>query len=271
MTDLVPSATAQPPDLPMADRPSVEEWAEAGERISAIESAAQWWWGDWWRVGKDQFTPEIVKPIIESLGIDRRTLDTYAQVAAAYHPVDRLADVSWTVHRDLRSMAEGQRQPLLRRAAAGGLSKRQVAEARAVIEGSEAKPDETAPRGAIPRTVLAPRGATDPDEVVRLRAEVHRAKADAAAARDTMASQKAWIDQSREDSARMAEDLAALRSSADRSPASPPNVARVRVVIEATGADSAEALRKAERLRQVIPKLGPAIEKAVGFAVEVSA
>lgn len=136
---------------------SIEDWQWQGEQLRKVGDAVQWKWGDWWLAGQSEFAPEAVDSVLADLGLERRTLDRWADVAACYQPGQRHPAVSWTAHKYLISMHPSDRQALLETAVAESWSSRDILTARE-------RAVTAAPRGAHPQRKPKPtRKATQSD------------------------------------------------------------------------------------------------------------
>lgn len=69
-----------PLSLAVVGSPSIGEWAEAGERLSRIGGAVQWWIGDWLNYGEPAYG-EAHSQYIDLTGYKYQTLANFAWVA----------------------------------------------------------------------------------------------------------------------------------------------------------------------------------------------
>lgn len=88
--DLLPNA------LIVQGKPSIGEYDEAFHRLSLIESAQSWWWGDLAN-GRERHYGSL-EQMAGDLDINYNTLAQYQSVSRAYELCDRSQSLSWKHH-----------------------------------------------------------------------------------------------------------------------------------------------------------------------------
>lgn len=78
-------------------RPAEEEYDEAFQRLSLIESAQSWWWGDLAN-GRERHYGSL-KEMATRLGINYKSLETYQYVAHAYELPMRIGSLTFYHHQ----------------------------------------------------------------------------------------------------------------------------------------------------------------------------
>jgi N6-adenosine-specific RNA methylase IME4 len=111
---VLPGATPTALILPLGL--SFEAWEGYGQTLGEIASAHQWWMGDWWRYG-DQEYGERAAQAVDS----RWSFQTWADagwVAGAIGTSRRREVLSWSVHREVAALGPDEQDEWLDRAEA---------------------------------------------------------------------------------------------------------------------------------------------------------
>lgn len=108
-----------------------EDWEGIGRVLGQIETAHQWWMGDWWNYGERQYGEMASQAI--TLGIEPDTLSNMAAVAERVEMPRRRGNVSWSHHQAVAYLGPEEQVGWLDRVEADGLT---VNDLRAAIRRS---------------------------------------------------------------------------------------------------------------------------------------
>jgi len=115
---LGPSFELHPTGLAVIGKPTEEEYTEAFRRLSFIESAQSWWWGDLANAREKHYGSLI--NLAEKHGVEYKTIETYQYVASRYEFPNRLGNLSFKHHMVAAPLAD--RLDWLQKAEAGDSS-----------------------------------------------------------------------------------------------------------------------------------------------------
>ena len=104
---------------------SLDEWHSYGSRISRMSKSANWWLGDWVRVGQRRFGLHY-KEASHASGYDEQTLMNLAYVAGRFSASRRREMLSWSHHAELAKLDSDDQDFWLDRAAVERLSVRSL-------------------------------------------------------------------------------------------------------------------------------------------------
>ena len=104
-----------------------DDWVRVGERLGMIQSASQWWIGDWLNDGEAN-KRERYSEAVEITGLDLQTLYDSAWVASQFTQEMRNPAVSWTHHRAVakKEITKAQKRKYLDHARSGGWTVREL-------------------------------------------------------------------------------------------------------------------------------------------------
>lgn len=111
--------------LHIPDGTPFDEWQALGLQLQQMERSVMWWIGDWLRFGERRYG-ETYAQAVEATGYSKSHLQDAMYVAKAFEPSARAENLSWTHHREAASLPLVERAEVLARAAADGLSTREV-------------------------------------------------------------------------------------------------------------------------------------------------
>lgn len=80
---------------------SFEEWEQAGRNLGRIDSARQWWIGDWLNFGERKWG-EGYSQGMEATGVPEGTLSVYASIAR--NVLTRFKELSWKHHYEVAKL-----------------------------------------------------------------------------------------------------------------------------------------------------------------------
>ena len=95
--------------LAVMGRPPYEEWERCGAFLQRIEGAVQWWLGDWLNYGEHAYGEKYAQAL-DATGIELRTLEAYAYVAAKVDTTIRIVEVGWSLHQILAPCSPEEQQ-----------------------------------------------------------------------------------------------------------------------------------------------------------------
>lgn len=93
-----------------------DEWAGLMASTTRMAESVQWWLGDVYLFGEAKFGEEASQAL-DASGVAFKTIQNYAWVAKAIPAYARVDGVSWSVHAELASLPESERDLLLAKAA----------------------------------------------------------------------------------------------------------------------------------------------------------
>ena len=95
-TLLGPAFELYPTGLKVIGKPTIEEYDEAFRRLSIIESASSWWWGD--LALTREFHYGSLQAVADKYGKDYKSLSTCQWVASRYEHPNRLGTLGFKHH-----------------------------------------------------------------------------------------------------------------------------------------------------------------------------
>lgn len=104
---------------------SFDEWSALGRTLQQMEKSVMWWIGDWLRFGERKYG-ETYTQAIEATGYSYGTLANAKRVASTYEISQRSENLSWSHHAEVAALPPSDREEVLTRAAAEGLSTRET-------------------------------------------------------------------------------------------------------------------------------------------------
>jgi N6-adenosine-specific RNA methylase IME4 len=116
-----------PTGLVVTGKPSFDEWQQCGDALVRMETASQWWLGDWLNAGAKRYHDKY-DDAVAALPYERDTLKHYAYVARHVASCLRKHDVPYKVHEEVASLPPEQQRAILQRADEEGLTVRAVRE-----------------------------------------------------------------------------------------------------------------------------------------------
>ena len=102
--------------VPPTAEMSSEQWLEIGKEIAGFDRSMQWIIGDWWAYGADRKYGDG-EALAEAVGLDYKTLRTYAGVSRAFELSRRMDNLSHGHHQVV--VGRDDRDEWLQRAEAG--------------------------------------------------------------------------------------------------------------------------------------------------------
>lgn len=139
-----------------------QEWERLGLAIQNIESATQWYLGDWMAYGYGVWG-KTYEAVAEQYGYKTKTLYEYAYVAANVDFSIRNGELSFGHHQKVAAMEPAQQVAWLAAAVEHGWTVRQLA---AAIDGTPALPDT--PHNHRVQAAFQKVGKVDPEKVYKL-------------------------------------------------------------------------------------------------------
>ena len=104
---------------------SFDDWTRLGQTLQQMEKSVMWWIGDWLRFGERKYG-ETYTQAVAATGYAEGTLKDAKWVAERFEKSARADDLSWRHHREVAALPPVERAQILARAAADGLSTRDV-------------------------------------------------------------------------------------------------------------------------------------------------
>jgi hypothetical protein len=111
--------------LTLPDGLSLDAWLKIGRVLRTVERSAMWWIGDWIRYGERRYG-RMYEQAMQTTGYSYQTLADAKWVAEQYEISARAEKLSWSHHRVVARVEPAQREEMLRRVAASGLSVRET-------------------------------------------------------------------------------------------------------------------------------------------------
>lgn len=115
---VIPGATATALSLPAGI--SFAAWEGIGQTLGQIASAHQWWMGDWWRYGEQEYGERFAQAL-DSRWKPQVWMNA-AWVAGAIETSRRREVLSWGLHAEVASLPPADQEAWLDTAEAGDLS-----------------------------------------------------------------------------------------------------------------------------------------------------
>lgn len=88
---------ALPPGL------SLQEWVEIGRDIARVESASQWWIGDFLLYGAAEWSKDYMQ-VLDSIGLSSNTLEKMAAISETFDVSRRRESLSWSHHETVATL-----------------------------------------------------------------------------------------------------------------------------------------------------------------------
>ena len=105
-TRISPIAWKAEPELELS------EWLLCGRRIARMQSASNWWIGDWVRYGNVKYGQRYERAA-KVVGYDPQTLMNMAYVSSRFPDSRRRAALSWSHHAELAALPEPDQETWL--------------------------------------------------------------------------------------------------------------------------------------------------------------
>lgn len=120
---------------------ALSEWRfeDALRQLVTVESATPWWLGDLLAFGERTWR-ETYKDIAARANVEAKTIKNRVWVSKAIQPQDRVAGLSWAVHREVAKLPADEQSIWLERAKAGGWSAETLRDEIKKAEGAQPKP-----------------------------------------------------------------------------------------------------------------------------------
>ncbi len=105
----LPSASVTPVSLELDEKITKQQYLEVGKKLSLIESASQWWIGDWLNAADPGYGEH--EAICRAVGLNYNTARTYAQVC---RQIDiRISDLTFRHHQDVAALPAAEQSEWL--------------------------------------------------------------------------------------------------------------------------------------------------------------
>lgn len=112
--------------VPPTGEMSSEQWLELGQQLATVDRSMQWIIGDWWAYGAERKYGDG-EEVAEAVGLDYKTVRTYAGVSRSFELSTRVDNLSHRHHMVL--VGRDDRQEWLKRAVDSGWSCRTLSDA----------------------------------------------------------------------------------------------------------------------------------------------
>ena len=107
--------------------PEIDEWKSAGLFLQRVESASQWWIGDWLVYGEGRGEwGEMYDQAISMFDCEYDTIRQYRFVAESVQFGTRVTNLSWAHHREVAGLSESKQRKWLRKAVENHWSVREL-------------------------------------------------------------------------------------------------------------------------------------------------
>lgn len=120
---------------------SYDDWAEHADRIALYAKASLWWIGDWLLYGERRFGEDRAAAALDlgqHAGLEYSTVRSARWLAAQIPSARRRANLSWSHHREVGSLAPAEQDRWLLLAERDGLSRDEL---RRAIRDDRAEPE----------------------------------------------------------------------------------------------------------------------------------
>lgn len=111
--------------LDIPDDVTFDEWEDLLRGLGAMARSHQWWVGDAVVFGENRFGEEHAQAL-EALGLEPKTAQNYAYVAANVEVSRRREDLTWSHHAEVARLGKQAQRDALARAASEGWTVRQL-------------------------------------------------------------------------------------------------------------------------------------------------
>lgn len=111
--------------LELSDDLSYEEWELLMSSLLRQERNNRWWLGDAWEFGQDAFHERSAQAVGAEHGVSDKTIWDCGWVSRTFPP-SRRREVSWSHHREVAPLDEGQADEWLSNAADGNWSREEL-------------------------------------------------------------------------------------------------------------------------------------------------
>lgn len=123
---------------------SYEVWMTVGRRVATFARGAQWWVGDWVRVGALKYGGRY-KEAVRLTGYDESTLQNIVWVAGRFEISRRRENLTWSHHAEVAALDVVEQERWLDQAERDGLSVRALRQA---LSRANAEPSAPGDEGA---------------------------------------------------------------------------------------------------------------------------
>jgi hypothetical protein len=127
-----PTGLILPADL------TFKAWEDIGHQLCGIEQARQWWIGDWINYGERRYGEKYAQAL-DVTGLALSTLQSCAYVAGRVELAARRQLVPWSLHAEVAKLEPAEREAILDRVEAEGMSR---AALRLALKAADESPDE---------------------------------------------------------------------------------------------------------------------------------
>lgn len=111
--------------LQIKEQPTFNEWQEAGKHLKYVESAINWWLGDWLNYG-ELYWDEMYTQALDETDYKEGTLKNIKSVAGKIEFTRRRGNLSYSHHVEIASLEPALQTKLLDLAETEGLTVREL-------------------------------------------------------------------------------------------------------------------------------------------------